>query len=284
MKVRAGISGWRYPPWRRNFYPQDVTQDHELAYASRQLRTIELNGSFYSLQSPKSYKTWYETTPGDFVFAVKGGRYITHTRRLKNCEAPLGSFFASGILHLREKLGPILWQLPPTFLYRAEVLEDFFKILPRDFRQAAKLAQKSDRLEPDVPRPLPKQKIQHVLEVRHPSFENPEFIELLRKHDISLVFADTAGKWPYMEDVTGEVIYLRLHGDQELYVSGYSKASIAFWAKRIRAWSNNERPTPDFTLGEAPAKKRERPVYVYFDNDEKIHAPFDAQALQKYFS
>ena len=264
--IRIGISGWRYAPWRKVFYPEDLPQRRELEFASRHFPTIELNGSFYSLQRPEYYQAWYDETPPDFVFSVKGSRYITHLRRLKEIETPLANFLASGILNLREKLGPFLWQFPPMFPYKPERLEPFFALLPRDTDHALAFARKRDsrmtgrsRLAIDAHRPL-----RHAIEVRHHSFINDEFIALLRKYEIGLVVADTAGKWPKMFDVTSGFVYVRLHGDVELYQSGYTKEALAAWARRIRAWD-----------------RAGKDVYVYFDNDMKVKAPFDAMSLMK---
>src|SRR6185437_14710021 len=143
-QTRIGISGWTYPPWRGIFYPKTVTQKRELEYASRMLNSIEINGAFYSLQRPSSYQAWYDATPADFVFSIKGPRFITHMRRLKNSETPLANFFASGVLGLKEKLGPILWQLPPNFVFEPEKFDAFFNLLPRDTEAAATLAKNHD--------------------------------------------------------------------------------------------------------------------------------------------
>jgi len=205
--IRIGISGWRYPPWRGGaFYPKGLPQKRELEYASRQVNSIEINGSFYSLQRPESYRAWYDATPDDFVFSVKASRFLTHIMRLKNVETPLANFLASGILRLREKLGPILWQLPPTFAYNHALLDAFFEMLPRTTSAAATLARRHDaRLENRAwtnaggTRP-----IRHAVEVRHPSFKDKDFVRLLRERDIALVVADTAGKWPFIEDTTSD--------------------------------------------------------------------------------
>ena len=281
-ELRIGISGWTYPPWRGRFFPEKWPQKRELEFASRQVNSIEINGSFYSLQRPTSYRAWYEATPSDFVFSIKGSRFITHMKRLGDVETPVANFLASGVLLLREKLGPFLWQLPPNFHYKPERLEAFFKLLPRDTRAAAKLARLHDaRLvdrawtRTDHNRPL-----RHALEIRHDSFKNEEFVELLRKHDIALVVADTAGKWPYMEDVTSDFIYARLHGDSELYVSGYTSEAIAEWTRKIRAWSTGKNPSG--AVLHAPRAKPQakgRDVFVYFDNDVKVRAPYDAMSL-----
>jgi uncharacterized protein YecE (DUF72 family) len=211
-EIRIGISGWRYEPWRGAFYPADLPQRLELWYASRILSAIEINGSFYSLQRPEYYAQWYADTPPEFLFTVKGGRFITHMKRLQDITAPLANFFASGIFNLREKLGPILWQLPPTFRYDRARLAAFFELLPRDTSAALRLARRRDsrlegraRLAIDAHRP-----IRHALEVRHESFRDPDFIDLLREHGIALVIAETANKWPMLQDVTADFVYLRL--------------------------------------------------------------------------
>src|SRR5438445_8749003 len=185
METRIGISGWRYPPWRGDFYPKDLVQKEELSYASRQVSSIEINGSFYSTQTPASYKAWFNATPDDFCFSVKGPRYITHIRRLRDVRLPLANFFASGVLHLQHKLGPFLWQFAPSFRFDEERIEEFFKMLPRSFKEAALLAQTADRSRADFPEAALKslQPLRHAMEVRHHSFENPDFIKLLRKYN-----------------------------------------------------------------------------------------------------
>jgi len=283
-KIRIGISGWRYPPWRGVFYPGDLVQRDELHYASRCFPTIELNGSFYSLQHPQSYARWYEDTPRGFVFAVKGPRFITHVRRLREIEAPLANFFASGVFELREKFGPILWQFPASFHYDRGVFARFFERLPRDTEAALKLARRRDfrmkgraRLAIDSSR-----KLRHAIEIRHASFLNEDFVSLLREHGVALVVADTAGKWPYVEDITADFVYMRLHGDEQLYVSGYTDRALARWAARIRAWSTGAQPRDAVVISKKRAKARKsRDVYCYFDNDAKVKAPFDAMKLTK---
>ena len=196
--IRIGVSGWRYPPWRGVFYPKKLPQRAELAYASRRFSAIELNGSFYSLQRPQSFATWYEQTPPGFVFAVKGPRYLTHMLRLRNFEEPLANFLASGLLRLGGKLGPIIWQLPPYFAFDRARLEAFLDALPRTTYAALRHARRHARwmkdrvyLESDARR-----RLRHAIEVRHESFCVPEFIELLRKQRIALVIAETARRWP----------------------------------------------------------------------------------------
>lgn len=280
-EVYIGISGWRYPPWRGVFYPAGLAQARELEYASRALPSIEINGSFYSLQRPESYAAWYDATPPEFVFSVKGNRYITHILRLKDIETPLANVFASGVFNLREKLGPFLWQFPPNFKFDPERVERFFKLLPHDTEQALKLARRRDarmkgrtRLAIDQNRPL-----RHAMEIRHSSFVDPAFVEMLREYRVALVVADTAGKWPYREDVTADFVYLRLHGDKELYASGYSDAALTRWAERIRAWRAGREPDDAQRIAGPAAQLKSRDVYCYFDNDIKVKAPFDARRL-----
>jgi uncharacterized protein YecE (DUF72 family) len=283
-ELRIGISGWRYVPWRGVFYPEGLAQREELAFAARQVNSIEINGSFYSLQRPESYARWREATPEGFVFAVKGSRFITHMKRLLEIETPLANFLASGVLGLREKLGPILWQFPESFAFDRDRFEAFFRLLPRDTRAAAKLARRHDeRLDGRcaIPRgsTLP---LRHAVEVRSETFATPEFVALLREHRIALVVADTAGRWPYLEDVTADFVYVRLHGDEELYASGYTDRALDRWAERIRAWSTGREPRDAQRItSRLPPKRASRDVYVYFDNDIKVHAPFDAMALAR---
>jgi uncharacterized protein YecE (DUF72 family) len=280
--IRIGISGWRYEPWRGVFYPKGLAQHRELAYASQQLPTIEINGSFYSLQRPESYLAWHDDTPDDFVFALKGPRYITHMLRLKNVEQPLANFFASGPFALGDKLGPILWQFPPQLAYQPERFAAFFAQLPQDTEAGIALARRHDArldgrdwLRIETHRPL-----RHAIEIRHPTFIDAEFVGLLREHGLALVVADTAGRWPLMEDLTADFVYIRLHGDEELYASGYGDAALAHWARRIDAWSRGGQADDAQHVAPTPrARRARRDVYCYFDNDVKVHAPFDAARL-----
>jgi uncharacterized protein YecE (DUF72 family) len=282
MTVRIGISGWRYGGWRGVFYPPGLPHRRELEYASRAFDTIEINGSFYSLQRPESYAAWHRETPRGFVFAVKGGRYITHFLKLREVERPLANFFASGVLALREKLGPVLWQLPPQLAYDAERLERFLSLLPHDSEAALALARRHDaRMEGRAHLAIDrKRRIRHALEIRHPSFCDPALVRLLRRHRVALVVSDSPGSWPLCEDVTADFVYLRLHGDTQLYASGYSDRALARWAARVRAWAASEEPADAARiLAVPPRRRRSRDVYVYFDNDAKVMAPFDAQRL-----
>jgi uncharacterized protein YecE (DUF72 family) len=281
--IRIGISGWRYKPWRNTFYPPDLAQDRELEFASRHFNSIEINGTFYSLQSPASFRNWYDQTPDDFVFSLKGGRYLTHMRRLINLKVPLANFFASGVLLLKEKLGPILWQFPPNFSLKLDRFEEFFALLPKDTQAAAEFAASNHEklrlgvwTETDSKRPL-----RYAVEIRHESFADPAFITLLRKHNIAIVIADTAGKWPMIEDITADFAYLRLHGAEELYASGYTDAALDYWAGRIGSWSAGSEPADAKRIGPTARKRSGRDVFVYFDNDVKVRAPYDAMALAR---
>jgi uncharacterized protein YecE (DUF72 family) len=281
IRIRIGISGWRYPPWRGVFYPQRLRQKDELDYASRQFPSIEINGTFYSLQRPEFFESWYGETPADFVFALKGSRFITHMKRLNDVETALGNFLASGVLRLKEKLGPFLWQLPRNFAFDEARLDAFLTLLPRDTDAAARLAERHDHRVAGRSwiGPQPNRKLRHAIEIRHPSFENPAFIALLRRHNVALVFADGYGL-PYFEDVTADFLYLRLHGAEELYASGYSPEALDSWAARIRAWSSGDEPRDRKIISpDPPPKRAARDVYLYFDNDAKVRAPFDAQDL-----
>lgn len=282
--IYIGISGWRYEPWRGVFYPEELRQRDELAHASRRLQSIELNGSFYSLLRPEDYRHWHEQTPRGFVFAVKGPRYLTHVLRLRNIDVAIANFFASGLFELREKLGPLLWQLPPSMPFDAERLDAFFAGLPRDTEQAMAIASRREAFMDgrDCLQAPPGMRLRHAVEVRHESFVDPAFVALLRRHDIALVVADTAGRWPFKEDVTSDFVYIRLHGDKELYASGYGEAALARWARRIAAWSRGTQPDDARLISPVPpAGAPGRDVYCYFDNDIKVRAPFDAMRLRE---
>jgi uncharacterized protein YecE (DUF72 family) len=263
--IRIGVSGWTYPPWRGDFYPRGLPQRRELEYAASRLSSIEINGSFYSLQRPSSWSKWAAEVPEDFVFAVKGGRFITHMKRLQDVEQPLANFFAQGVLALGEKLGPVLWQLPANLTYDADVLAGFLDLLPRSTSAAAELAARhDDRLTGDrlwsgevVDGPL-----RHAFEPRSATFDTDEARSQLADAGVAVVVADSAGKWPRFEQAIGPVVYVRLHGDEELYASGYTDAALDSWAEKLAGWTADGRD-----------------AFVYFDNDMKGYAPHDALRL-----
>ncbi len=280
--IRIGISGWRYEPWRGVFYPEDLVQHRELEFASRALPTIEINGSFYSLQRPDSYAAWYEATPPGFMFSVKGNRFITHILRLKEIDGPVANVLASGVFNLREKLGPFLWQFPPNFKFDPERMEHFLGLLPHDSEAGLALARNYEpRMEGKVALDIDKRRqLRHAVEIRNESFMDESFIALLRKYKVAVVVADTAGKWPYIEDVTADFMYLRLHGDKELYASGYTDEALDRWAKRIQAWTSGSQPADAHLVSsKAPPVRKSRDIFCYFDNDIKVRAPFDARRL-----
>lgn len=262
-RVLIGTSGWAYKHWRGGkFYPRGLRPRDELQFIAQQFPSVELNGSFYSLQRPDSYRAWHAQTPDGFVFAIKGSRFISHNKKLKDVGTPLANFFASGVLLLKEKLGPIVWQLSQKMRFDADRLDRFFTQLPRDTRAAAALAREHDArvddrawTETDAKRPL-----RYALEPRHPDFVTDECLVLLKKHDVALVAADS-GRWPLFEHVTASFMYLRLHGSPITYASQYTDEALDRWATKIRAW------------------RRRGDVYIYFDNDGHAHAPHDALRL-----
>ena len=283
-QIRIGISGWRYKGWRGVFYPPKLQQRRELEFASATFNTIEINGTFYSLQHHTSFQSWARETPDDFIFSIKGSRFITHMKKLRDIDQAFANLLASGLLALGPKLGPILWQFPPQLPFNADRFAGFFRILPRTTAAAAKLAQACDdrmlsRSVLEAPVDIP---LRHTVEIRHESFATPKFIELLREHDIGLVVADTP-EWPLLLDATSSLVYIRLHGSEQLYANSYSDESLDLWADRIVTWARGETPeslAPARRIHPTLAPTEPRDVFVYFDNDAKVHAPFDAQRLR----
>lgn len=278
-KFYIGISGWRYAPWRNNFYPRGLVQKKELYFASRSVNSIEINGSFYALQTPERYDSWYNDTPDNFVFSVKAPRYISHIRRLNDVEEPIADFFASGVLGLKEKLGVILWQFPPSFKFNEEQFQNFLQLLPQTTFEALKNTRK---YHPDfeLPKGLTKNsRVRHAVEIRNQTFVNETFVKMLRRHNVAFVIADTAGHWPYAEDITSDFVYIRLHGDTELYRSGYSKGAIEHWYKRIKSWSRGSHPKDAKLIAKKVRLHDSLDIFCYFDNTDKLWAPQDARQL-----
>jgi uncharacterized protein YecE (DUF72 family) len=267
-RTYVGISGYNYAGWRGRFYPPELRPRDWLKYASRAFNSIELNGTFYSLKSPDVFQRWVNDTPPGFIFAIKGSRFITHNLKLARSEGALANFYASGVLALGRKTGPFLWQLPGTYRFERDRMQRFLDLLPRDAAQAERLARHhDDRLKRGaLTEAVEYVEYRHALEVRHPTYFTESFFELLRSHGISFVVADTAGKFPYAETLTADFVYVRLHGSQVLYASGYTDEELDTWAARVRAWT-------------CPPRGAARDAYVYFDNDALAHAPNDALRL-----
>lgn len=281
--IRIGISGWTYRPWRGVFYPKGLPHRQELRFAASRFRSIEINSTFYGLQRPESFALWRDETPDNFIFAVKGSRYITHMLKLRDIRTPLANFLASGLLRLGPKLGPILWQFPARMTFYPDLFEAFLALLPRDTDHAVTLARRHDArtsgrswLHSDVHQPL-----RHAVEIRHESFRTGAFIDMLRRHKTALVCADTVD-WPLLMDLTADFAYCRLHGSEELYVSGYDDAALDRWARRVRTWARGGEPRDAIRVLKPTSPRRAgRDVFVYFDNDAKVRAPQDAAALIK---
>ena len=230
-QLRIGISGWTYEFWRGKFYPKGLVQKRELEYASRQMNSVEINGTFYSLQRPASYRKWHDETPDDFVFAVKGGMYLTHRRRLKDIRQPLANFFASGVLLLGQKLGPILWQFAAAKKFDAADFGAFLELLPPRLGDVT---------------------LRHVVEPRHASFLTPSFIALLRTFSIPAVYAEHA-TYPAIPDPVGDFVYARLQKGRDDIATGYPEEELDRWAERARAWARGGAPKGLSLLD--PAKK-----------------------------
>ncbi len=281
-KVLIGISGWSYDEWRGGFYPGELSQDEELEYAASKFDTIEINGTFYSLAAPETCRRWRESAPADFSYAVKGSRYITHTKRMRDFRTPLSNFLASGILELGEKLGPILWQLPPDMEFDPDRVDGFLGSLPGDTSEAADLARDhDDRVEKVSFGDERNHRLRHVLEVRHSSFFSPETATIAKRHGVALSISHST-EWPLVEQVTAGFVYIRLHGPGEIYASGYSDDDLGEWARRIEAWREGGEPEEAELISDLnPPPRQERDVYVYFDNTASGHAPENALRLRE---
>jgi uncharacterized protein YecE (DUF72 family) len=241
QKIRVGIGGWVFPPWRGVFYPPGLPQKNELAHASRRVTAIEINGTFYGAQKPASFRRWHDDTPEDFVFSLKGPRFATHRSDLAAAGPSIERFFSSGVLELREKLGPILWQFAPWMPFDETGFAGFLELLPRALDNRA---------------------IRHVVEVRHRSFVSPAFNDLVRRHNVAVALVDD-DKYPAFEDPTGDFLYARLRRCAETEPTGYSPEAIAGWADRFRRQSS----------------EAGHDCFVYFINGAKVRAPAAAEAL-----
>ena len=258
--IHVGIGGWTYEPWRGTFYPKGLPHAKELEHASRHVTSIEVNGTFYRLQTPKTFRQWAEATPDGFVFSLKAPRYVVNRRELGAAGEALGRFLGSGLTELGKKLGPILWQLAPTKAFDEADLEAFLALLPRELYG------------------LP---LRHALEVRHESFLNARFIALLRRHGAAVVLADDE-KFPLISDLTADFLYVRLRRAAEDEPMGYAPAALDLWAERLRLWSAGGEPEGLTRVGGDPAPASgSRPCFAYVINGAKVRAPAAAMALVK---
>ncbi len=256
-RIRVGIGGWTYEPWRGAFYPADLTQKRELEYASRKLTSIEINGTFYGTQRATSFEKWHDETPDDFVFSLKAPRFATHRRVLGEAGESVERFFESGVLALKDKLGPINWQFATTKQFDAEDFDAFLRLLPKRIDGRA---------------------IRHAVEVRHTSFDHPEFIALLREHGVAAVIAGDS-EYPQIADVTAPFVYARIMGTAEAESLGYSAGALDAWALRARAWAAGSHPDDLQTVAAPPKKSGARDVYLYVISGYKARNPAAAMAL-----
>jgi len=272
-RIRIGVSGWSYREWAGRFYPPGLSQSDRLAFIAERFDTVEVNRSFYSLLTPDVYRGWRETVPDDFVFAVKGGRYLTHQKKLRDVTVPLANFLASGVLHLEEKLGPVLWQLSGAWRIDLERIAAFLQALPATFDAAVELASRHDEKVEAPSWPSGSSRpIRHVLEVRHPEAPIAELSATLEQQGMALAVSDGAD-WPVREPAASDFVYVRLHGPGRLYSSKYEEDDLERWSGCIERWQ----------AAAADRSAAGGDCYVYFDNDVNAYAPHDAFALRHRF-
>lgn len=281
-KVRIGTSGWRYEDWRGRFYPEGLRQRDELEYAAGHFDSLEVNGSFYGLISTNTWRGWNQSVSRDFRFAVKGSRFITHNKKLGDVETPLANFFASGVLELGAKLGPILWQVPASMRFDPSRIEGFFDLLPGDSDAAVELAKRHDSRVKSPSHPVSgrRHRIRHAFEFRHESFLTDEMARIAKRHGVALAFSHSS-EWPYAEQLTAGFVYLRLHGPSRLYASRYGER-LGHWAERVETWHTGDTPEDAVEFSSVPPPARAgRDVYLYFDNDHLGYAPEEATELRR---
>jgi uncharacterized protein YecE (DUF72 family) len=256
-KIRVGVGGWTYEPWRGTFYPDNLPQKRELEFASRQLTSIEINGTFYGSQKPETFAKWRDETPDGFVFSLKAPRFATNREVLADAGRTVARFFAGGVLELKDKLGPINWQLLPTKKFDPADFEAFLKLLPKEAAGRA---------------------LRHVVEVRHESFRSPDFIALVREHGVAVAIAADSS-YPQIADATAPFVYARIMGTQKAAASGYTDAALDLWAARARAWASGA--AVDGLDGVEPrrADGKARDVFIYVISGHKVHNPAAAMAL-----
>jgi uncharacterized protein YecE (DUF72 family) len=258
-QIRIGVGGWTYEPWRGTFYPAELAHKRELEYAASKLTSIEINGTFYGAQKPESFAKWRDETPAGFVFAVKAPRYATHRRALSSAGPVLERFLRGGVLELKDKLGPINWQLMPTTKFEAADLEGFLKLLPRSAGGRT---------------------LRHALEARHKTFRVPEFVDMMRHYGVAIVVAGDSSDYPQIADPTAGFVYARIMGTREGEPLGYSTAALDRWAQRARGWASGVTPEDLEVVGGAGETQRvERDVFLYVINGHKVSNPAAAQAL-----
>jgi uncharacterized protein YecE (DUF72 family) len=255
--IRVGIGGWTYEPWRGTFYPESLTQKRELEYASRQLTSIEINGTYYGSQKPATFAKWRDETPAGFIFAVKAPRFAMNRKLLAEAGGTIARFLASGVMELKDKLGPINWQLEPTKPFEAADFEAFLKLLPRETEG---------------------RKLRHVVEVRHDSFRSPDFLALVREHEVAVVMAGDSA-YPQIADATAPFVYARIMGTAAKEESGYSDAALDLWASRAHAWASGAAPEDLKYVEPRLAYGQPRDVYLYVISGHKVRNPAAAMSL-----
>jgi uncharacterized protein YecE (DUF72 family) len=256
-RIRIGVGGWTFEPWRGAFYPKGLAQSRELEYASSKLTSIEINGTFYGSQKPTSYTKWHDETPDDFVFSLKGPRFATNRRVLAEAGESIERFFKSGVTNLKAKLGPINWQFAATKRFDPEDFAAFLKLLPASVDGLA---------------------IRHVVEVRHDSFRTPEFAALARAHGVAVVIAGDS-KYTQIADVTAPFVYARIMGTIDGEPAGYASSALDLWAKRARTWAAGGSPPDLETVAPLPPDKSGREVFLYVISGAKERNPAAAMAL-----